>query len=147
MRSIDIDKRRGEPAVPPELTTLLTEQQSVALDQLKAFGWSVHIVRRPLFQNVQVILEHQSGKLALLTSAGELDHKPGLRLRRELRELRELVVARQEAANEDPDPWAHVEDDADLVPLEKLKEKATVSKEPVPSSVGSDSKSRRKVLI
>jgi hypothetical protein len=141
MKSVDIDKRRGEPAVPHELMTLLTEQQSVALDELKALGWSVHIVRRPLFQNVQVILEHQSGKYALLTSAGELDHKPGLPLRRE------VVAARQEAANEDSDPWAHVEDDADLVPLEKLKEKATVSKEPVPDCGAAEGKPRRKILV
>lgn len=142
---VDIDKRRGEPAVPSELVTLLTEQQSAALDQLSALGWSVHIVRRPLFQAVQVILEHSSGKYARLTPDGQLDHKPGLRLRPEVTE------ARPEAVKESPepysDPWAHVDDDADLVPLEKLQEKVTVSKEPVPEGAGATSQTRRKILI
>ena len=141
MTSTPVDKRRGQPAVPSDLDSLLTERQTAALDQLKAFGWSVHVVRRPLFQTVQVILEHSSGKFARLTPEGELDHRPGLRLRREVRQ------PGHDEAWETSDPWAHVDDERDLVPLEKVQEKATVSKEPVPGRDGAGPKPRRKILV
>ena len=140
MTATPVEKRRGEPAVPSDINSLLTAQQTAAVEQLRTFGWSVHIVRRPLFQAVQVILKHSSGKFALLTPEGELDHRPGLRLRRGVKQ----PVYDVEAAS---DPWAHVDDDKDIVPLEKLHEQATVNKEPVPARDRAGPKPRRKILV
>lgn len=52
------DKPRKQPAVPDNWEKLLTEQQKLSLVSLRNFGWYIHFIRRPLFQQHTVVLKH-----------------------------------------------------------------------------------------
>ena len=44
------EKRKGMVPVPGNLDALLNQNQLRALHQIETFGWQLHFVRRPLFQ-------------------------------------------------------------------------------------------------
>jgi hypothetical protein len=137
-----VNKRRGEPAVPGNYESLLTPEQLEALKRLETFGWSLHIVRRPKFEPVEVVLEHSDGKFSLLNEQGELDHDHPLSMRRE-----EVIVDTGE--DTDGDPWANATDDAGFELREPEIPDAsptTVSNEPVPAR-GSGGKRPPKVIV
>lgn len=133
------NKRRGEPAVPPDLATLLNKDQRIALKQLESFGWAVHLVRRPKFEPLEIILEHSSGKLATLTEAGELAHKPQPNLRHE--------PIPEYAGDEGADPWANLTDNAEPREMEHPNSATTINKEPVPRPAESGTKPGKKILV
>ena len=50
-------ERRGrQPAVPDQLEKTLSFEQSVTLTAKSQFGWTLAFVRRPLFQDIEVII-------------------------------------------------------------------------------------------
>ena len=52
-------ERRGrQPAVPEQLEKLLSFEQSVTLTAKSRFGWTLAFVRRPLFQDVEVVIQN-----------------------------------------------------------------------------------------
>ncbi|MDG0991393.1 MAG: hypothetical protein P8Q31_05150 [Luminiphilus sp.] len=52
-------ERRGrQPAVPDQLENLLSFEQSVTLTAKSQFGWTLAFVRRPLFQDVEVVIQN-----------------------------------------------------------------------------------------
>lgn len=71
------ERRKGLPAVPTDLRTILSAAQKNALDELETFGWVVDYVRRPLFQEPRVIVRNpQSGARAIIDADGLVDHNP-----------------------------------------------------------------------
>ena len=52
-------ERRGRhSAVPEQLEKLLSFEQSVTLTAKSQFGWTLAFVRRPLFQDVEVVIQN-----------------------------------------------------------------------------------------
>lgn len=50
------DRRGRETARPGDLNRLLSFEQNVTLTSKEQFGWTVAFVRRPLFQQVEIIV-------------------------------------------------------------------------------------------
>ena len=76
--------RLGEAPVPANYKELLTLDQIQALQKLESFGWSLKYVRRPKFEPVEVILEHNDGGAhAVLRRDGELDTATRVGVRKE----------------------------------------------------------------
>ena len=54
----DRPRRGRQPAVPEQLEKLLSFEQSVTLTAKSRFGWTLAFVRRPLFQDVEVVIQN-----------------------------------------------------------------------------------------
>ncbi len=68
------DKRRGELAIPINIRQFLNEDQMLSLRQMEGFGWHLMFIRRPLFQDPQVILGNADETiLGTLSEDGDLD--------------------------------------------------------------------------
>lgn len=140
------NKRRGEPAIPQAYHDLLTREQTFSLNRLTTFGWSLSIVRRPRFEPIEIIVEHSSGKYAVLDSAGELDHSEALRMRR--------MLAEQEYVPDEEDPWSNSTGDTDsfLPEITELPETSdpivvTINKEPLPRACIDPRKPPKKFFV
>ena len=132
------NKRRGEPAIPNNWESLLTQDQLEGLRKLEGFGWALHVIRRPKFAPVEVLLKHSDGQCMQLLETGELDQNVDapIRLDKPLEE---------EAAS---DHWANATDDQgfELKEPEVPPEAPTVNSEPVPTS-GGNNKRPPKILV
>jgi hypothetical protein len=52
-----VSERRGrENARPGDLNRLLSFEQNVTLTSKEQFGWTIAFVRRPLFQQIEVVI-------------------------------------------------------------------------------------------
>jgi hypothetical protein len=123
-----INRRRGEPAIPGNFKSLLSRAQFQALRKLEPFGWSLHVVRRPRFEPVEVVLEHSSGKYSALDIEGELEHEPPPQLRAE--------TISQYTGEGGRDPWANANDDSDFfIPEVDEQTPTSIRHEPVPRPV------------
>lgn len=136
-----VNKRRGEPPIPPNHETLMTPEQREGLKKLETFGWHLHIVRRPKFEPVEVVLEHSGGQFAILTETGELDHDTPPTLRKEAEPM-------PADTGDTGDPWANATDNGDFEVRESPvdPEPATVNNEPVPTQ-GGNGKRPPKILV
>lgn len=76
-------ERRGNKApVPPNLNSLLTAEQSLALRKVENFGWRLAFVRQPLFETpVAVVRSPDHQRFAVLEEDGDLNMNPTLTLR------------------------------------------------------------------
>lgn len=55
--AFNVSERRGrDRARPDDLNKLLSFEQNVTLTSKEQFGWAVAFVRRPLFQQVEIII-------------------------------------------------------------------------------------------
>lgn len=123
-------RRRSEPAIPPDFERLLTARQLQALEDLKALGWRLAIIRRPKFEPTEVILSHGGDKYCLLSEDGELDYANAPRLRRD--------PPKRQPVDEGPDPWANANDDSGFEARQgdNVTEPLSVNNEPVPKGTG-----------
>ena len=79
---MDQDKRKGMKPVPDNVEELLNPAQVSALRAIEQFGWQLHFIRRPLFQEIVPVLINQEGnKLVILEADGSLNDKVELDLR------------------------------------------------------------------
>lgn len=68
------EKRRGMAPIPGNLRELLNAQQLTSLRQIENFGWQLHFVRRPLFQDpVVVIVSAEGDRFGTLESDGRIE--------------------------------------------------------------------------
>lgn len=76
-------ERRGNKApIPPNLTFLLSQEQSAALRKVENFGWQLAFVRQPLFEKpIAVVRSPDRQRHAVLEADGELNMNPTLDLR------------------------------------------------------------------
>lgn len=96
------EKRQGKVPVPDNLDTLLNDQQLSALRQIETFGWQLHFVRRPLFQEpVAGIISPEGDKLATLEKDGRINLMPDSDVRSEdtTREAPEAEATNPVSAN------------------------------------------------
>ncbi|EED34192.1 conserved hypothetical protein [Luminiphilus syltensis NOR5-1B] len=67
------DKRGRQPEVPFGYESLLTDAQRHAIDSSRNFGWSLHFIRRPLFQDPTVVMcDANHGKCWQVLEDGKL---------------------------------------------------------------------------
>lgn len=78
------EKRKDIVPVPGNLAEVLSPLQIRSLRQIETFGWRLHFVRRPLFQEpVPVILSPEGDKYATLENDGRINLTPDSALRKE----------------------------------------------------------------
>ena len=67
------DKRKGEQAIPENLRQLLTAAQAKTLGEIRALGWQLKFVRRPLFQDpIPVVSNAENDKIGVLDPDGKI---------------------------------------------------------------------------
>ncbi len=137
------NKRRGEPPIPPNHESLMTQEQLDALVTLETFGWALHIIRRPKFAPVEVVLEHSDGHHAVLLETGELDHDTPPAMRTEQEQATAAAPEQQKPASSE-----QVTDKPEFAVKEAPQDTAptTVNKEPVPTQ-GGNGRRPPKVLV
>jgi len=79
---MDREKRTDTNPVPENLEEVLNEAQIRTLRSIKHFGWQLHFVRRPLFQEViPVLINKEGNKFIILEENGAINEMPDLDLR------------------------------------------------------------------
>ena len=79
---VDDDKRKGENPVPDNLNKYLNDAQLSELHTIESFGWQVKFIRRPLFQDVVVVVVNPDGSsICVLEEDGTVNHNPDITLR------------------------------------------------------------------
>lgn len=80
--SPDEDRRKGMAPVPGNLENLLNNLQLRALQHIESFGWKLHFVRRPMFQEpVAGIISPEGDKVATLEKDGRINVMPDSEIR------------------------------------------------------------------
>jgi len=70
------EKRNGLAPVPGNLADILNKDQMTSLRQIENFGWQLHFVRRPLFQDpVVVIISAEGDRFGTLEADGRIEIK------------------------------------------------------------------------
>ncbi len=76
------DRRGKTPPVPPDLESLLNQDQRNALRNIENFGWQLAFVRRPMFEApLVVVASPDQQRYATLEIDGEVNMEPQLILR------------------------------------------------------------------
>jgi hypothetical protein len=76
---MDNERRKGIEPVPENFEGLLTEAQLRTLRSIGRFGWQLHFIRRPLFQDtVPVLISSDGIKCAVLEKNGSINERAGL---------------------------------------------------------------------
>jgi hypothetical protein len=79
---MDKERRGAKTPVPTSLDETLNHDQLLTLRQLENFGWRIAFVRRPLFQEVVVVITSADGeKTGILETDGQLNMQPNIRIR------------------------------------------------------------------
>ena len=60
------ERRTRMPPIPADFSSVITNEQKIALNQKQQFGWFVKVVRRPLFQPIEVMLSSPDGSEFLM---------------------------------------------------------------------------------
>ena len=82
---MDQDKRKGMKPVPDNLEEVLSMAQIRTLNSMGRFGWDLHFVRRPLFQETLAVLINQEGdKIMVLEADGSTSEMPELDTRKSM---------------------------------------------------------------
>jgi hypothetical protein len=77
------EKRSGEPPIPPGVVKYLNDNQASSLRQIENFGWRLHFVRRPLFQDpVVVIINAEGDRFGTLEADGRIEIRNPFDLRK-----------------------------------------------------------------
>jgi hypothetical protein len=80
---METEKRRGDNPVPDQGIEMLTELQRLALLRIEGFGWRLHFIRRPLFQDpVAVVVDGAGQKIGVLEEDGRINMDPDIKVRR-----------------------------------------------------------------
>jgi len=79
---MDNERRKGMKPVPENLEELLNEAQLRTLKSIGRFGWQLHFIRRPLFQEVvSVLISSEGDKCAVLETDGSINERVDLDIR------------------------------------------------------------------
>ena len=79
---MDKEKRQDTKPVPEDLENILNEAQIRTLRSIRHFGWELHFVRRPIFQEVVPVLINREGdKFIVLQENGAINEMPDLDIR------------------------------------------------------------------
>ncbi len=76
------EKRMQEKYDYDELVDLLSETQAQVLRQIEYFGWEIHFVRKPLFQDILPVVMSGDGKsIGVLEVDGRINMQSDVVLR------------------------------------------------------------------
>ncbi len=76
------EKRKGTKPVPDEPLEYLNEAQRFTYHRMKASGWRIKFIRRPMYQNpVCVMTDPDDTTLAVIERNGFLNRRPDIPLR------------------------------------------------------------------
>ena len=79
---MDNERRKGMKPVPEDFEELLSEAQLRTLRSIGRFGWQLHFIRRPLFQElVPVLINTESDKCAVHEENGSINEQVNLDIR------------------------------------------------------------------
>jgi|GEM_PF-407206 hypothetical protein len=79
---MDREKRKGVEPVPDNAMELLNQLQIMILRQIEGYGWRLHFIRRPLFQEpVPVVIDGDGRKIGILEEDGTLNREPDIIVR------------------------------------------------------------------
>ena len=79
---MDKEKRQDTKPVPEDLENILNEAQIRTLRSIRHFGWELHFVRRPIFQEaVPVLINREGDKFIVLQENGAINEMPDLDIR------------------------------------------------------------------
>ncbi|MBV2092949.1 MAG: hypothetical protein KUF72_18870 [Candidatus Thiodiazotropha sp. (ex Ctena orbiculata)] len=71
------EKRTGIPPVPDNFVELLNQWQQNTLQRIESFGWRVKFIRRPLFQDITIVVTNPTGdQIGTLEQDGEVSVHP-----------------------------------------------------------------------
>ncbi|MCG8017067.1 MAG: hypothetical protein JAY97_12700 [Candidatus Thiodiazotropha sp. 'RUGA'] len=71
------EKRTGIPPVPENFAELLNQWQQNTLQRIENFGWRVKFIRRPLFQDITIVVTNPTGdQIGTLELDGEVSVHP-----------------------------------------------------------------------
>jgi len=77
-----VDKRGTMQSIPDSVKRMLNEDQMFSLRRFENFGWRIGFIRRPLFQEIVVVLTSYDGKeFGILETSGELNMHPSIEIR------------------------------------------------------------------
>ncbi|RLA46658.1 MAG: hypothetical protein DRR06_04520 [Gammaproteobacteria bacterium] len=76
------DKRKDSEPIPDNMDKFLNELQRFSLQRLTGFGWEIHFVRRPLFQEPVIVMRNTSDShVGILEANGEINMSPDIEVR------------------------------------------------------------------
>lgn len=78
----DVDRRKGQKALPDILKSELNPEQRETLGELEKFGWELRFVRHdPEQRPVPVIFDNERAKFAVLDQDGDLNEQAFINIR------------------------------------------------------------------
>lgn len=81
---MDKEKRKGEAPIPEHVKDYLNAEQLRELHKIEGFGWRLHFIRRPLFQDpVVVVMNPEGNAIGVLEEDGRINLQPDIPLRGE----------------------------------------------------------------
>ncbi|MCG7983559.1 MAG: hypothetical protein JAY90_12530 [Candidatus Thiodiazotropha lotti] len=71
------EKRTGISPVPDNFAELLNQWQQNTLQKIESFGWRLKFIRRPLFQEITIVVTNPTGdQIGTLEQDGEVSVHP-----------------------------------------------------------------------
>lgn len=68
------DTRNRQPAIPKNINDYLSPKQQAVVPNLGNFGWQLHFVRRPAFQESVVVVKNVDGRtIGILEQDGRIN--------------------------------------------------------------------------
>lgn len=79
---LSTERRGHKAAIPPDLASILNQEQLNALHKVENFGWQLAFVRQPLFDTpISVIVSPDRQRYAVLELDGEINMEPDIVIR------------------------------------------------------------------
>ena len=76
------EKRIGDTPIPINMKNYLNDAQLAELRSIEKFGWSLKYIRRPLFQELVVVVANPDGRsIGVLEDDGALNMEPKIEMR------------------------------------------------------------------
>jgi len=76
------EKRKGDTPIPINVKNYLNEAQLAELRSIEKFGWSLKYIRRPLFQDLVIVVSNPDGRsIGTLEDDGGLNMEPKIETR------------------------------------------------------------------
>lgn len=82
METVMSDKRTGQEPIPANISSYMNDLQVGTLKRIEEFGWHLLFIRRPLFQDVKVVVSNKhNSQTAVLEEDGTMNKGHDLTIR------------------------------------------------------------------
>ncbi|MDX2504200.1 MAG: hypothetical protein QNL62_06965 [Gammaproteobacteria bacterium] len=79
---MNIDKRKGEKAIPDNVAEYLNELQQAILGTVEKYGWRLKFVRRSINEPPVIVIEDKEGEeVGVLEDNGAINYESGIVIR------------------------------------------------------------------